>query len=140
LPSRMRPERMRPFPRLQAEQDNLLKLCSKYRTGLPPAAKAEHAPELCRLTTALSQVREEVVHPWLVDRIARADHDLAVIELDLVRVLVHELTASEPRDLLYDALVESLCRLLRRRFGAESGRDGEWAQLSAESCDEADER
>lgn len=128
---------MIPFPQLQAAQDDLLALCGRSLEGRPLADRAGHADELCRRATVLTQVREEVVHPWLVDRLPAAVHDLAVIELDLVRVLVHELVASRPRDLMYDALVESLCRLLRRRFEAEAG---EWTTLSPDACREVDER
>lgn len=127
------------FPQLQAAQDDLLALCGRSLEGRPLADRAGHADELCRRATVLTQVREEVVHPWLVDRLPAAAHDLAVIEFDLVRVLVHELVASRPRDLMYDALVESLCRLLRRRFEAEVGPAGEWTTLAPDACREVDD-
>lgn len=130
---------MIPFPHLQAAQEDLLALCGRSMAGLPLAARASHAEDLCRRATAVTQVREEVIHPWLVDRLPAAAHDLAVIEMDLVRVLVHELATSRPRDLMYEALVESLCRLMRYRFEAEGGPAGDWTGLSPDDCREADE-
>lgn len=131
---------MRPFPHLQSEQDNLVELCAQYWSGLPPVAKAGHAAELCRLATAISQVREEVVQPWLVDWVEPEPFDRAIVELDLIRVLVHELMASRPREQLYDALVATLCQLIRRRFDAETGAHGEWSGLTPAACAEADTR
>ena len=130
---------MTPFPQLQAAQADLVALCGRSLEGCPLTERAGHADELCRRATAITQVREEVVHPWLVGRLPAAAHDLAVIELDLVRVLVHELVASRPRDLMYDALVESLCRLLRHRFEAEAGPAGEWTSLAPADCRDIDE-
>lgn len=128
---------MRPFPHLQMEQDNLIELCSQYWPGLGPIAKAAHAQEICRLATVISQVREEIIHPWLVDHLSAHEQYVAVVELDLVRVLIHELTASRPEDQLYDALVAVVSDLLRRRFEAEAG---EWAGLPPRICASADIR
>jgi hypothetical protein len=120
---------MRVLAQLQTEQDNLIELCSQYCGSFTPSAKVAHVREICRLVTLIGQVRDELVYPWVVHRIPEDAHDRAVVEFDLARVLVHELLASKPDDLLFDAQVEVLADLLRRRFDAEAYAEGPWAHV-----------
>ena len=79
-----------------------------------------------QLQTLISQARDEMVYPWVVHRVPEVAHDRTVVEFDLARVLVHELLASKPGDLLFDALAEVLAEVLRRRFNAGADIDGPW--------------
>lgn len=128
---------MQAFPHLQLEQDSLLELCARYSADLAPTAKAALVEDICRLATLLGQTREEIIDPFLVDHLAAPVQQAAWIEMDLVRVLVHELREARPGELLYDALVAVLGDLLRRRFDAERE---EWAHLSGAACAEVDIR
>ena len=125
------------FPHLQLEQDGLLELCARYAAERAPSAKAALAEDICRLATLLGQAREEIIDPFLVDHLPAPVQHAAWVEMDLARVLVHELSEARPGELLFDALVAVLGDLLRRRFEAERA---EWAHLSPSACAEADIR
>lgn len=119
---------MKPFPHLQMEQYNLLELFSQYGEYLSNSEKVSHVREICRLATDVSQVRVEIVYPHCVGRAPQALIDQSMIEMDLARILIHEILQSHPSSFLYSSLVEVLSRLLTRRFEEEDGPEGLWAK------------
>lgn len=119
---------MRPFPHLQMEQDNLIELFSQYGKYLSNSEKVSHVSEICRLTTNISQVRVEIVYPHCVGCAPQDLVDQSMIEMDLARVLIHEIIETSPSSFLYDGLVAVLSRILIRRFEDEETTNGIWAK------------
>lgn len=120
---------MTPFPQLDAEQEGLAATLATYDPALDHPTKRRLAEEACRVLTLISQVREEFVYPSCVDRAAAAELDAFVIEGDLMRVLVAEIMASRPSDLLYDGLLAALKAAVRRRWSEEEAPGGLWSGL-----------
>ncbi|MDB5422032.1 MAG: Hemerythrin [Brevundimonas sp.] len=127
---------MRVFSHLHIEQDGVIELLSQYDEDMSERSKTEFAVEICRVADSISQARDEIVIPRLV--LAGVDHRLlddAVIEMDLARLVVGELSAATPAEFLYDGLVRVLNVLLARRFSQEEGPDGLWAAASRSALD-----
>lgn len=118
-----------PFTHLQIEQEALMELLTTYDSSSPDSIRSAQVIEICRIGTAVTQVRDEVIDPACVKLLDRKLHFEAMVELDLARVLIYELMNSGPSTLLYDSLVTVLYRLLERRFREEQSLDGLWSRL-----------
>lgn len=120
---------MTPFPQLDAEQESLAATLASYDPALDQPAKRRLAEEACRVLTLISQVREELVYPRCVNRAPTPQLDAFVIEGDLMRILIAEIMASRPSDLLYDGLLAALKAAVRRRWADEEAPGGLWSDL-----------
>jgi len=117
------------------EQDNLLELFSQYGDYLSNSEKVSHVSEICRLATNISQVREEIVYPYCVGHASQGLIDQSMIEMDLARVLIHEVLQTPASAFLYDGLVGVLSDLLARRFADDENANGLWASAVAGGLD-----
>lgn len=106
-----------------------MELLTTYDSSSPDSIRSAQVIEICRIGTAVTQVRDEVIDPACVKLLDRKLHFEAMVELDLARVLIYELMNSGPSTLLYDSLVTVLYRLLERRFREEQSLDGLWSRL-----------
>lgn len=120
---------MTPFPELDKAQERFSRLIKSYATDLDDDARALIAVKACRTLTQILQVREEIVHPFCVNRAPSPLIDAFIIEDDLMRVLIGEIVAGHPSDLLYDGLVAVLAQAVRRRWSAEASAGGLWSRI-----------
>lgn len=119
-----------PFPQLDSEQEGAASLLARYDPGLGHAVKRQVAEEACRLLNQISQVREELIYPSCIGMAPSPLLVAAVIEGDLIRVLVAEVMLSHPSDLLYDGGVATLKATVRRRWTAEESPRGLWSLVA----------
>src|SRR5690606_37461917 len=89
------------------------------------------AEEACRLTTALLQVRLEIIAPSAVDLVPRRVIDALQIDDDLARVVIREIVETGPSTVFFDGLVRALGGLLEPRWIQEQTPGGLWRRLSA---------
>lgn len=118
-----------PFPQLDAEQQGATSLLARWNAQLQPSEKRRIAEEACRILNQISQVREELIYPWCVGEVPPSQLDALVIEGDLIRVLVAEVMASDPTDLLYDGMMLTLREAVHRRWREEESAEGLWIRI-----------
>ncbi len=123
------------LPSLSKAYAAVLTEASMFDAAAADDARFRSAWGLCRDTSRISLVCEQVLHPWAVSRAPPALIDRAVIEWDLIRVLIHELVQSDPADVLFNALVDVLHRSVIRRFEDDTGADGLIAAALARGVD-----
>ncbi|CAN5306789.1 hypothetical protein BH10PSE1_BH10PSE1_13620 [soil metagenome] len=127
---------MRVFSHLHIEQDCAIELVSQYDEALGPDARAGLGLDLCRIAGNIAQVRDEIVVPSLALTVLdRRLLDDAIIDMDLVSLVVNELYATRTTEFLYDGLVRSLGSLLERRFALDEAPEGLWTAASRTGAD-----
>ncbi len=126
---------MADLPSLSIAYGALVADADRYDSRSDDEVRFRSAWGLCRDASRISQVCEEVLHPWSVARAPHRMIDEAMIEWDLIRVLVHELAQADPRDVLFNALVAVLAEAVARRREADLGADGLVAAALARGVD-----
>ncbi len=129
---------MNPLHSLSPEQTRLLDRLERCQASTCREAQAALADEACRLATRISRVREEIVHPACVPFVPWSLLSRAVIDWDLVRVLVAETLDASPGDLLFAALLDAAHRILSALFEDEDAHNGLWATVLAAGLDVRD--
>ena len=89
---------------------------------------------LCREATRVSQIGEDVLQPRAVGHVPTALIDAAVIQWDLVRVLVLEILETDAHSWLQTGLIAALLDGISRRRDAELGASGLVGLMVAAGC------
>jgi len=108
---------------LKADHRKVEELFEKFESAKGSSAKQKLVQQICTELTVHTMIEEEIFYPACAGQIE--DTDLvqeAYVEHDGAKVLIAELTASEPDDEFYDAKVTVLSEMIKHHVKEEEKR------------------
>jgi hemerythrin superfamily protein len=122
---------------LQADHRKVEELFEKFESTKGSSAKQKLVQQICTELTVHTIIEEEIFYPACAGEIE--DGDLvqeAYVEHDGAKVLIAELTASEPDDEFYDAKVMVLSEMIKHHVKEEEKRsEGLFAEAKEAGLD-----
>jgi len=125
---------------LKADHRKVEELFEKFESAKGSSAKQKLVQQICTELTVHTMIEEEIFYPACAGAIE--DEDIvqeAYVEHDGAKVLIAELTASEPDDEFYDAKVMVLSEMIKHHVKEEEKRsEGLFAEAKEADMDLAD--
>jgi hypothetical protein len=122
---------------LKADHRKVEELFEKFESAKGSSSKQKLVQQICTELTVHAMIEEEVFYPACTDKIE--DEELiqeAYVEHDGAKVLIAELTASEPDAEFYDAKVKVLSEMIKHHVKEEEKRsEGLFAQAKEAGLD-----
>ena len=122
---------------LKADHRKVEELFEKFESAKGASAKQKLVEQICTELTVHTIIEEEIFYPACTGKIE--DDDLvqeAYVEHDGAKVLIAELTASQPDDEFYDAKVMVLSEMIKHHVKEEEKRaEGLFAEAKEAGLD-----
>jgi hypothetical protein len=122
---------------LKADHRKVEELFEKFESAKSASVKQKLVQQICTELTVHTIIEEEIFYPACSGEVE--DEDLvqeAYVEHDGAKVLIAELTASEPDDEFYDAKVMVLSEMIKHHVKEEEKRsEGLFAEAKAAGLD-----
>jgi hypothetical protein len=122
---------------LKADHRKVEELFEKFESAKGTSAKQKLVEQICTELTVHTMIEEEIFYPACAGEIEEADLvQEAYVEHDGAKVLIAELTSSEPDDAFYDAKVKVLSEMIKHHVKEEEKRsEGLFAQAKEAGLD-----
>jgi hemerythrin superfamily protein len=122
---------------LKADHRTVEELFEKFESAKTASQKKSLADQICMELTVHATIEEEIFYPACTGEIEEEDMvGEAYVEHDGAKVLIAELTASEPDNEFYDAKMKVLSEAIKHHVKEEERRgDGIFAQAKEAGLD-----